>query len=190
MAGKRNNALKPELKKKHLTRKQLVQRFEPIKLLALDVDGVLTDDHIYFGPNGFEIKKFHISDGFYIVLAMRSGLEIAVVSGRPSKATTTRMKDLGIKHVLQDTVDKREQIKPLLKKLNLTLDQVAFVGNEILDIGLARQAGLSIAVRDSAPELIEVVDFVTEAKGGYGAVREVIAAYFDNRHIVPASLLR
>lgn len=177
-------------KKKHLTRAQLVKRFEPIRLLALDVDGVLTDDHIYFGPNGYEMKKFHISDGFYMVLALRSGLEIAVVSGRPSKATTTRMKDLGIKHILQSREDKREQIKPLLKKLKLGLEQVAFVGNEILDIGLARQAGLSIAVCDSAPELIDVVDYVTEAKGGYGAVREILAAYFDCRHIVPASLLR
>jgi 3-deoxy-D-manno-octulosonate 8-phosphate phosphatase (KDO 8-P phosphatase) len=177
-------------KKKHLTRRQLVERFKPIKLLALDVDGVLTDDHIYFGPNGYEMKKFHISDGFYIVLALRSGLEIAVVSGRPSEATTTRMKDLGVKHILQDMVDKREQIKPLLKKLKLGLDQTAFVGNEILDIGLAEQAGLSIAVNDAAPELIEAVDFVTGAKGGYGAVREILGAYFESRGIVPASLIR
>ncbi len=189
VAGKINNMTAPT-KKKHLTRRQLVKRFEPIKLLALDVDGVLTDDHIYFGPDGFEMKKFHISDGFYMVMAMRLGLEIAVISGRPSKATTTRMKDLGIKHVLQDRMDKREQIKPLLKKLKLTLDQVAFVGNELLDIGLARQVGLSIAVRDAAPELIELVDFVTEAKGGSGAVCEILAVYFESRHIVPASLYK
>jgi len=79
--------------KKHLTFDELAERFKKIKLFAMDVDGVLTDDHIFFGPDGFEMKKFNISDGFYIVLAMRAGLEIAVVSGRRSEATTTRMKD-------------------------------------------------------------------------------------------------
>ncbi len=177
-------------KKKHLTRRQLVKQFEPIKLLALDVDGVLTDDHIYFGPDGFEMKKFHVSDGFYIVLALRTGLEIAVVSGRPSEATITRMKDVGVRHILQEKVDKCEQIKPLLKKLKLDFGQVAFVGNEILDIGLAKTVGLSIAVRDSAPELIETVDFVTKAKGGSGAVREIIGAYFESRNINPIDLVK
>ncbi len=178
------------VRKKHLTRRQLVKRFDPIKLLALDVDGVLTDDHIFFGPDGFEMKKFHISDGFYMVLALRTGLEIAVVSGRPSEATITRMKDVGVRHILQGKVDKREQIKPLLKELKLSLEQMAFVGNEILDIGLAKIAGLSIAVRDSAPELLETVDFVTKAKGGMGAVREIIGAYFESRNINPVDLVR
>ena len=176
-------------KKKHLSHRQLADRFKDIKLLALDVDGVLTDDHIFFGPDGFEMKKFHISDGFYIVLAMRAGLEIAIVSGRPSKATTTRMKDLGVKYVLQQMVEKRKQIRPLLKKLKLELHQVAFVGNEILDIGLAEEVGLSIAVADSAPELIETVDYVTKAKGGYGAVREIISAYFKGRKLDPMTFL-
>ena len=76
--------------KKSITFEQLAERFKDIKLLALDVDGVLTNDYIYFGPADFEMKKFNVSDGFYIVLAMRAGLEIAVVSGRPSAATTTR----------------------------------------------------------------------------------------------------
>jgi len=175
--------------KKKITYRQLSQRFKNIKLLALDVDGVLTDDKIYFGADGFELKKFSINDGFYIVLALRSGLEIAVVSGRPSPATITRMKDLGVKHILQKKFDKRKQIKPLLKKLKLSLDQVAFVGNEILDIGLAKEVGLSIAVKDSARELIEVVDYVTTQKGGEGAVREVIKAYFKGLNIDPTEHL-
>ena len=153
----------------------------------MDVDGVLTDDHIFFGPDGFEMKKFNISDGFYIVLAMRAGLEIAVVSGRRSEATTTRMKDLGVKHVLQQMLDKRKQIAPLIDELGIKHSEVAFIGNEILDIGLAREVGLSIAVADSAPELLDVVDYVTDAKGGQGAVREVIKAYFSGNGIDPAS---
>ena len=161
-----------------LSKDQLHDRLKKIKLLALDVDGVLTDDSIYFGPDGFEMKKFNISDGFFIVLAMRSGLQIAVVSGRYSPATDTRMKDLGVKHVLQAMVSKIVQIKPLLDELELDFGDVAFVGNELLDIPLVRKAGLGIAVADSCQELLEVADYVTSQKGGCGAVREIIEAYF------------
>jgi 3-deoxy-D-manno-octulosonate 8-phosphate phosphatase (KDO 8-P phosphatase) len=181
--------MSPIKKKKYLTGKELAERFKTIKLLALDVDGVLTDDHIYFGPDGFEMKKFNISDGFFMVLAIRSGLEIAIVSGRPSKATTTRMKDLGIKYVLQEMKDKRKQLLPLLDQLKIDPSHAAFVGNEILDIGLAREVGLSIAVDDASQELKEVVDYVTKAKGGAGAVREVIRAYFDGNGLDPVSYL-
>ena len=162
-----------------LSRDQFVQRLKKIKLLALDVDGVLTDDSIYFGPDGFELKQFNISDGLYMVLAMRSGLELAVVSGRYSASTDTRMRDLGIKHVLQAMKNKVTQITPLLDDLKMEFSDIAFVGNEILDIDLAEKAGLSIAVADSAPELIEVVDFVTTLGGGHGAIREVLENYFE-----------
>ena len=173
--------------KKHLSYGELSKRFKEIKLLALDVDGVLTDDHIFFGPDGLEMKKFNISDGFFIVLAILSGLEVAVISGRPSPATSSRMKDLGVKHVLQEMKDKRKQILPLLEKLGLKHNQVAFVGNELLDIGLAKEVGLSIAVADAADELRQVVDYVSEAKGGRGAVKEVIKAYFKGKGLDPAA---
>lgn len=172
-----------------LTREQLVERFKSIKLLALDVDGVLTDDSIYFGPDGLELKKFSVSDGFYMVLALRHGLELAVVSGRYSPATDTRMKDLGVKHVMQAKKDKVEQLRPLLKQLNIDFSEVAFVGNEILDIKLAREVGLSIAVADSAEELFGEVDYVTNKKGGQGAVRELLACYFEAVNINPADLV-
>ncbi len=172
-----------------LNRKQFLEKIKATKLLALDVDGVLTDDGIFFGPDGFEMKKFNISDGLYIVLAMRSGLEIAIVSGRYSAATDTRMKDLGVKHVLQEMKDKVSQITPLLEKLKINFEDAAFVGNEILDITLAKKVGLSIAVADSAPELIEEVDFVTKAKGGQGAVREIIECYFEAMGVDPKDLL-
>jgi len=162
-----------------LSRKQFVDRLKQIKLLALDVDGVLTDDSIYFGPDGFEMKRFNISDGLFMVLAMRSGLELAIVSGRRSPATTTRMNDLGVKHVLQDMKSKVGMITPLLKELGIEFAEVAFVGNEILDIPLAKKAGLSIAVADSCLELRSVADYVTIKQGGKGAVREVIEAYFE-----------
>jgi 3-deoxy-D-manno-octulosonate 8-phosphate phosphatase (KDO 8-P phosphatase) len=175
--------------KKYLSFKQLTERFKKIKLLALDVDGVLTDDNIFFGPDGFEMKKFNISDGFFIALALHSGLEIAVVSGRPSAATTTRMKDLGVKHILQERKDKRQQILPLLEKLGITHEQVAFMGNELLDIGLSKEVGLSIAVEDAAEELKLVVNYVTTACGGHGAVKEIIKAYFKGNNLDPVKYL-
>ena len=162
-----------------LSREQLKERFKKIKLLALDVDGVLTDDSIFFGPAGLELKKFNISDGFFMVLAMHSGLELAIVSGRESQATDTRMKDLGVKHVLQGKKDKVGMIKPLLKEMKISFDEIAFVGNEILDIKLAEKSGLSIGVADSCRELLNLVDYVTKKKGGCGAVREIIEIYFE-----------
>jgi 3-deoxy-D-manno-octulosonate 8-phosphate phosphatase (KDO 8-P phosphatase) len=172
-----------------MTRQQVVEKFNNIKLLALDVDGVLTDDAIYFGPDGFEMKKFNISDGLFMVLALRSGLELAIVSGRNSKATDTRMQDLGIKHVLQGMKDKTSMLAPLLDELKIDFDETAFVGNEILDIKLASKVGLSFAVADSTPELIESVDYVTEKKGGKGAVREVVELYFEAKNIDAKNLL-
>jgi 3-deoxy-D-manno-octulosonate 8-phosphate phosphatase (KDO 8-P phosphatase) len=172
-----------------LTRARFVERIQSIKLLAIDVDGVLTDDTIFFGPDGAEFKKFNVSDGFYMVMAMRRGLEVAIVSGRYSAATESRMKDLGVTHVLQAKQDKVEMITPLLEKLGIGFDEVAFIGNEILDITLARKAGLSIAVADSSPDLIDEVDYVTDKNGGRGAVREVIECYFEAIGFDPKELV-
>jgi 3-deoxy-D-manno-octulosonate 8-phosphate phosphatase (KDO 8-P phosphatase) len=174
---------------KKFTRDEFVQRLKTIKLLAIDVDGVLTDDSLWFGPDGFEMKRFNISDGFYMVLAMRYGLELAIVSGRYSAATESRMKDLGVKHVLQARKDKVELLRPVLDELKLDFPDVAFVGNEILDLKLARQVGLSIAVADAAQALLDEVNYITVRKGGQGAVREVIEAYFEAVGFDPRSLV-
>ena len=91
----------PSRRKSYLTKPALTKRLAGIKALVLDVDGVLTDDHLYVGADGFELKQFHIGDGLTMVLAMRAGLEIIIMSNRPSAATTTRMNDLMVKHVIQ-----------------------------------------------------------------------------------------
>ncbi|MBI5266076.1 MAG: HAD hydrolase family protein [candidate division Zixibacteria bacterium] len=161
-----------------LTPGQLAKCFRSVKLLAIDVDGVLTDDCIYFGPDGLEFKKFNISDGFFMKLAMASGLNIAIVSGRQSSATDSRMSDLGVNHVLQGKVEKTKLITPLLDQLGITLGEVAFIGNEILDVSLARQVGLPIAVAGSNAELLKIARYVTRKPGGHGAVREVLESYF------------
>jgi len=173
-----------------MNREEFVRKLKNIKLLALDVDGVLTDDSIYFGPDGFELKRFNISDGFLIVLAMRAGLEIAIVSGRYSAATETRMNDLGVKHVMQGMKDKVKMLEPLLKELGLDFSEVAFVGNDLLDIKLAGRVGLSIAVEDADKRLKEIVSYVTERPGGNGAVREILENYFEARGIDPKEFIK
>jgi len=172
-----------------LSLEEFVERLKEIKLLALDVDGVMTDDSIYFGPDGLELKRFNISDGLFIVLALRAGLELAVVSGRYSAATDTRMKNLGVKHVLQDMKDKTKQIEPLLAELGLNYSDIGFIGNDILDIKLAKKVALPIAVADASPELTEVASYVTQNKGGQGAIREVLECYFEAVGKDPKSFL-
>ncbi|MEE9442647.1 MAG: HAD hydrolase family protein [candidate division Zixibacteria bacterium] len=167
-------------KKKYLAKRQLMERFKKVKALILDVDGVLTDDHIYMGPDGFELKKFHIGDGLSMVLAMRSGLEIMIMSNRPSPATTSRMKDLKIKHVIQAHGDKARIVGEYLKKKKLGFDlkQTVFIGNDIMDVTLAQAAGIGIAVASAHDNLIAVADYITKNNGGQGAVREIIELYF------------
>ena len=173
-----------------LTRKQYFEKWKSIRLLALDVDGVLTDDSIYFGPDGFELKRFNISDGFLIVLAMRAGLELAIVSGRYSASTETRMKDLGVEYVMQGMKDKTKMLEPVLEKLEIDFSEVAFVGNDLLDIKLAGRVGLPIAVNDANDKLKDVVAHVTEHKGGNGAVREILEDYFEAKGLDPASFIK
>lgn len=168
----------------------LIERMRSVKLLACDVDGVLTDDTIFFGPDGLELKQFNVSDGFYISLAMRVGLEFVVISGRHSEATTSRMKDLGVKHVIQAPLNKATLLEPVLEELKLDFADVAFIGNEILDLPLARKAGLPIGVLDSSTLYIDEVDYITSSPGGHGAVKEIIEAYFIAHNINPELVQR
>jgi 3-deoxy-D-manno-octulosonate 8-phosphate phosphatase (KDO 8-P phosphatase) len=164
---------------KKLTRAQLVRRFRTIKLLALDVDGVLTNNWLYIGTDGLEIKQFNIADGFYMKLAMRSGLPVAIVSGRHSPATDARMKELGVEYVMQGKADKPSMLTPLLKELGIEFAEVAYMGDELLDLSIGRKVGLPIAVKNAAKEFKEIALYVTKNNGGEGAVREVIECYFE-----------
>ncbi len=175
-------------KKIYLTKTRLEKKLAGIKAIILDVDGVLTDDHLYIGPNGFELKQFHIGDGLNMVLAMRAGLEVIIMSNRPSAATTSRMKDLGVKHVIQNRGNKARLVKEYVKQhgIKINLSETAFIGNDILDIPLMRETGVKICVRDACPQLKDIVDYVTDKKGGHGAVREALDLYFKGRRLYPA----
>ena len=164
---------------KYLTRAQLIRQFKTVKLLALDVDGVLTNNFLYVGGDGVEFKQFNIADGFYMKLAMRSGLPIAIVSGRYSPATDTRMKELGVKYVLQGKADKPSMLAPLLVELGIDCADVAYMGDELLDLSIGRKVGLPIAVKNAAREFKSIAKYITKNNGGEGAVREVIECYFE-----------
>jgi 3-deoxy-D-manno-octulosonate 8-phosphate phosphatase (KDO 8-P phosphatase) len=178
-------------KKKYLTKTALAKKLAGIRALILDVDGVLTDDRLYFGPDGFELKQFHIGDGLDMVLALRAGLEIIVVSNRPSEATASRMKDLGVRHVIQEHANKAELVCQYLEKqkIDIDLSECAFVGNDIMDIPMMQDVGVKICVNDAYPQLKAVVDYVTDKKGGHGAVREIIDLYFRGRRLFPGDFL-
>ena len=152
-----------------------------IRCVIFDVDGVLTDGSLFYGPNGEEIKKFHVKDGVGIKLLMKHEIDVAVISAKTSLALTARLDDLGIEHSFTGVGDKRSCYAQLLKKLSLTSEQVAYVGDDVIDLQVMSVTGLSIAVADAYPMVIDQADWVTTAKGGCGAAREVADLILQSR---------
>ena len=144
-----------------------------IKLLALDVDGTLTDGSVYMDGEGHEFKRFDIQDGMGIAMLRRQGIEIAIVSGRFSASTDQRAKDLGIPFVFNGVKDKLATLVSLSEKLNLKPEEVAYMGDDVNDIECIKWAGLGVAVANARQETKEAADYVTASSGGQGAVREV-----------------
>ena len=150
------------------------QNLSKIKLLILDVDGVLTDGGIIVHSDGTESKRFSVIDGHRIKMWQRSGGLTAILSGRETQATTIRAQQLGITHVLQGCLQKLPVFEKLLEELALSPGQVACMGDDIMDIPLIRRAGFGVAVANADDELKKQADFITCRKGGEGAVGEVI----------------
>jgi 3-deoxy-D-manno-octulosonate 8-phosphate phosphatase (KDO 8-P phosphatase) len=151
----------------------ITEKVRKLKLLILDVDGVLTDGKLFFDNEGNEYKSFHARDGHGIKLLRQTGVEVAIISGRKSNSVALRMKSLGIEHVYQGHENKVSALNEVLKKLNLTPDQAAHMGDDLLDLPLMTRVGLSIAVADANFAVIERADWCTKLSGGEGAVREV-----------------
>jgi 3-deoxy-D-manno-octulosonate 8-phosphate phosphatase (KDO 8-P phosphatase) len=148
-------------------------RAQKIRLLILDVDGVLTDGRLYFGPKEEVMKVFHVRDGHGIKLAQQAGLAVAMVSGRRSDAAFLRAKELGVDHYFEGVRDKVAILDRLLELLSLQPEQAAAVGDELVDLPLFHRVGLSVAVADAVPEVRAAAHWVTQNPGGRGAVREV-----------------
>jgi len=149
------------------------ERARHIRLLVLDVDGVLTDGRLFFTASGEELKVFHVRDGAGIVAVQRAGVTVAIISGRNSAAVTRRAGELGIRHVYQGADDKGARFDQLLAELGVTAAETACVGDDTPDAPMLRRAGLAIAVADAHPALVAAAHWVTKSKGGRGAVREV-----------------
>jgi 3-deoxy-D-manno-octulosonate 8-phosphate phosphatase (KDO 8-P phosphatase) len=145
----------------------------PIRLLVLDVDGVLTDGRLYYGPRGEALKVFHVRDGYGLVQLRRAGIAVAVISGRRSAMVAVRCRELGIEHVYQGIADKLPVFTRLRTRLKLTAAACACIGDDLPDLPLISAAGLGFAVADAHPRVRRAAAHVTRLPGGSGAVREV-----------------
>ena len=151
-----------------------LERAKKVKLIIFDVDGTLTDGGIYIGENGELFKRFNCRDGFGITVAHKVGMKTAILTGRNSPCTTKRAQELGISSVKQGHMDKRNAYKELKAEFNLTDEEIAYVGDDIIDLPVFVQVGFRAAVGDADFEIKNRAHFVTENFGGHGAAREVI----------------
>jgi 3-deoxy-D-manno-octulosonate 8-phosphate phosphatase (KDO 8-P phosphatase) len=145
-----------------------------IEMLALDVDGVLTDGTLIINADGSESKHFNSLDGHGIRMWQRAGLKVALLSGRASEPTKHRAEQLQIEYVFQDCHNKLLVFEEFLEQLGLSADKVAYIGDDVMDMPLIRRAGFGVAVANAADEVKRYADYVTSRSGGNGAVREVI----------------
>ena len=157
-----------------LPSQEIHARARNVRLLVLDVDGVLTDGTVAIDSQGHESKRFFIRDGAALVWAQKLGLEIAWLSGRPSDVTVRRGHELRIKHVIQDGPDKLAGYDRLMSMVGLPDAAVAYMGDDLLDLPVLCRVGLSAAPADAAEMVKERVHWVSIAPGGHGAVREVV----------------
>jgi 3-deoxy-D-manno-octulosonate 8-phosphate phosphatase (KDO 8-P phosphatase) len=156
-----------------MARKNLAAKAKTIKMLLLDVDGVMTDGSITYGEECREIKSFNVRDGVSIKWLQREGIEVAILSGRKSKALAFRANELGIKRAIQFEPIKLPAFTKLLAQSGLQAGEVAYIGDDIYDLPVLRRAGLAACPADAVAEVKKASHYVCQAKGGHGAVREV-----------------
>lgn len=144
-----------------------------IRMVILDVDGVLTNGHIFFGNEGELMKQFHVQDGMGISLLRQAGIRVAVITGRTSDIVRLRCAELHIADVYQGSMSKKEALKDLLTRYQLSGDEVCYVGDDLIDIPVMRRVGLPCAVANAVAEVKEIASYVATKEGGQGAVREI-----------------
>jgi 3-deoxy-D-manno-octulosonate 8-phosphate phosphatase (KDO 8-P phosphatase) len=148
------------------------QKAQKIKLFVCDIDGVFSDGRIYLGDNGEELKAFHTKDGYGIKALGTSGVDVAVITGRKSTIVQTRMTALNVKHIVQGEENKLPALKAIIASLQLTPEQVAYIGDDMPDFDCLNYVGFSIAVNDAHPAILNLCNYTTYIRGGFGAVRE------------------
>ncbi|GCF89745.1 3-deoxy-manno-octulosonate-8-phosphatase KdsC [Shewanella sp. M-Br] len=149
------------------------QRAQKIKLLICDVDGVFSDGRIYLSNSGEELKAFHTRDGYGVRSILTSGFNLAVITGRQSKIVENRMTALGVTHIYQGVDNKFEPYEALLALYGVTPEEVAYIGDDIVDLPVMNVVGLAVSVADGHPYVRQYAHFVTTLNGGHGALREL-----------------
>ena len=153
--------------------KSLAAKLARVKILLCDVDGVLTNATVFIG-DGREFKEFHIQDGLGLRLLQREGVKVGWISNRPSTATQQRADELKIDFLHQAKGSKVEAAEGILAKAGLEWDEVCYMGDDVVDLGVMKRAGIAVAVANAIEEAKALADYVTRAEGGHGAVREVV----------------
>jgi 3-deoxy-manno-octulosonate cytidylyltransferase (CMP-KDO synthetase) len=161
--------------------RELRDRLARVELVATDVDGVLTDGALHYGPDGEELKSFHVRDGMGIRLLLDAGVEVAVLSGRDSPALRRRLAELGVRHVHVGCPDKDAALRKTLAELGVDASALAVIADDVLDLPMFALGGVAVAVRDAHPRVLEAAHALTEAHGGRGALRELADAILDAR---------
>ena len=156
------------------SRTEIESRLARVRLLLLDVDGVLTDGSVTWSSEGHELKTFHVRDGLGLRLWQQAGNRVAIITGRASRALTLRTDELGIDLVRQGVGDKLAAAAEVIGTYGLSWEESAFVGDDLPDLPVVRKCGVGVAVADASPELRAAAVLVTERVGGRGAVREVV----------------
>jgi len=145
-----------------------------IKLILLDVDGTLTDGGIYRDNNGEEFKKFNVKDGYVIINARKLGIDFGIITGRKSELVRIRAEELKIKYLYQGISEKVPILEELMESYNLKKEEIAYMGDDLNDLGIMKKVGLKGAPQDAVSEVKDIADFVSSKKGGEGAVREFV----------------
>jgi 3-deoxy-D-manno-octulosonate 8-phosphate phosphatase (KDO 8-P phosphatase) len=156
-----------------------------VRLLVLDVDGVLTDGRLFYGPKGESLKAFHVRDGHGIKQVAAAGITVAIISGRKSPAVLRRARGLGIRHVTQGASDKLVALRKLAKARGVDLEDCVCVGDDTPDAPILAAAGIGVAVADAHQDALDAADLVTTRAGGQGAVREVCDWLMAARKVSP-----
>ena len=158
----------------NLMRRESFERAKKVKMIVSDVDGVLTDGGIYIGETGELFKPFNVRDGFGIALALKLGFKFAIITGRKSKQVEIRAKELGINELFQGKIDKRNAYNDIKQKFLLSDEEIAYIGDDLIDLPIMVQAGFPATVADAPAEVKNYSCVVSDLNGGHGAVREVI----------------
>lgn len=166
----------------------MLSRAKLIKLMAFDVDGIMTDGGLYLSDSGEEFKRFNSHDGHGIKMLRASGVEVAIITGRTSRCVELRAQNLGIAHVYQGVERKLDAMVDLLNKLKLSRDSAAYMGDDVVDLCVMRHVGLSISVPESPRLVREHSDYVTQLGGGHGAVREACELIMSAQGTLDAQL--